>query len=193
MSLDPKKQITDAAGNVLLDLNTLPATWQGTQGGLGYARQATAYPFVLGTDTTGAGWGFTSLASTYSTASASNVSTGSGTSVIASASGDIRVDASCVANNATQNDPFRVAVYESTVGVPSSGSAPNTGDTLIYQTSRAKPSANDNTEVTAHVVRTGRTPGTRYYYYHAAAAPSAGTTNVIGGTNQTTIIAEAVP
>ncbi len=98
-----------------------------------------------------------------------------------------------VTNNSTQNDAVRVALYESTDGIPSAGSAPATGDTLIYQTTRTRSTASSNSETTSHVARSGLTPGVTYYYYHALAAPSGGTANLVGGDNQTTILVQTMP
>ena len=133
------------------------------------------------------------LASTYSTSSATNVSTGHGTSLVAGGTGVLEIVSTAVASNATQNDASQVALYESTIGIPAAGAAPASGDTLIYQTTRTRSTANSNSETTSHIVRTGLVTGTTYYYYHAAAAPGGGTTSLVGGNNQTTIMVRTMP
>lgn len=131
---------------------------------------------------------FNALTSTYSTTSATAVSTGNGVSITAPPSGKLLIESSCVASNSSSNDAFQVTIYRSTVGIPAAGSAPNAGDTIIYQTERTKAAANDTSEVTAHVVDSGLTPLQTYYYYRTLAAPGGGTANALGSNNQTTIL-----
>lgn len=151
--------------------------------GVGISGASLTPPLVLPTR-----YAFNSLAATYSTTSATAVSAGNGVSIVAPSSGVLKVESSCVASNSSSNDAFQVSIYRSTVGIPAAGSAPNAGDVLLYQTSRTKAAANDTSEVTAHIIDTGRTPGATYYYYRALAATAGGTANALGGNNQTTLL-----
>lgn len=138
-------------------------------------------------------YAFASLGSSgFSTTSTSLVSSGNGTSLVCPSSGVILVHACCVANNSTQNDTIQVGLYRSTVGIPSAGSAPASGDVQVALTTRTRGTGSSNSEVSSIFTDTGLTSGTTYYYYRVAAIPTAGTCNLIGGSNQTTILLQAL-
>lgn len=159
----------------------------------------TAYPLATGDIANGAitpakmttDYTQGALASTYSTASTTNVSAGLGVSLAVATTGALVMLSAIVANN-TAGDGVQLAVYRSTTGTPAAGSAPGGTDTLVYQTQMTSSAANQNQSVCTLFMDTGLTAGTTYYYYVALAAVTGGTAAAVGGNRQTVLVVHSV-
>ena len=131
---------------------------------------------------------FAALAASYGTTSTTAVSTGAGVTITPTGT-RVEIDGHAVAQNNTASDGWTLAIYRTTGSIPAQGSAPGGSDAVVYQTTRTVSSANQNFNSGWQFVDSGLTVGAAYGYYITIAAVTGGTATVVGGTNQTTIIA----
>jgi hypothetical protein len=133
---------------------------------------------------------FASLASNYTTSSTTAIATGESVSLTCGPSGTIVFRGTGVLANNTANDSVEMSIYRTTGTAPAAGSAPGSGDSRRYDTTRTRDHADYTTEISTQVMDTGLTSGQVYAYYRTINTPSGGTSTIYGGSNQSTLYAE---
>lgn len=137
-----------------------------SDGALTYASQLTAYPAILGTDVSSNVQTATGISGSNSTV-ATTASLGGGVS-LAAKSAQMLVLGWGLATNNTTGDGLLIYLFRSTTGIPTSGSAPATGDVQLASYIQQYPaSASTYQSATMVALDTGLTVGTTYYYYLA--------------------------
>lgn len=81
---------------------------------------------------------FSSLAANYVTSSTTAVATGESVSLTCGPSGSIIVRSTGIVANNTANDSVEMSAYRTTGSAPAAGSAPGSGDTKRYDTTRTR-------------------------------------------------------
>jgi hypothetical protein len=139
------------------------------------------------------GINYSAMASTYSTASTTQVSSGLGAAVTAGPNSRNLIRSVARASNNTLTDGVQVSLYRSITSIPIAGSAPNTGDvqlcTNIYTQEGA---ASNYHSMDFQFLDTGLTAGIAYYYYLTIMAVTGGTASICQVGSDTTILAETI-
>lgn len=126
----------------------------------------------------------------FTTTSTSLVSSGFGIQSLFPASPQIRLTGVITASNDTAGSGVTLAIYKSTTAdIPTAGSAPNAGDSAIFQTTVMSAAANQNQAVPYDIPIDITFSGSgSYYAFYVCVAATANTAMLVSGSWQTYMI-----